>query len=176
MAAAERAGACPQGIVFGPLRKPKTHMNVTAVTSARMIHGAKSRDRWRRCQLSVLGVLGEGSKPDASRLSRRDDRNGGNLTLTIASWKRDSREIAVAGGKKRMAQCLKEVRIWDTCRSRGAAFQFLMTHCHYPQLQRKTRARFQSHALTKLLMSPTLSRALALAESIENFPLEPNAP
>jgi hypothetical protein len=34
MAAAERAGACPQLIVFWPLREPKTHMNIAAVAPA----------------------------------------------------------------------------------------------------------------------------------------------
>jgi hypothetical protein len=50
MAAAERARARPQRIVFWALREPKTHMNITAVTSARMVHAVESRDWQRRCQ------------------------------------------------------------------------------------------------------------------------------
>jgi hypothetical protein len=50
MATAERARARPQLIVFWPLRKPKTHMNITAVTPAQMVHAVESRVRQRRCQ------------------------------------------------------------------------------------------------------------------------------
>ena len=44
MAAAERAGARPQRIIFWPRRKPKTHMNIGAVTPAQMVHAVES---WR---------------------------------------------------------------------------------------------------------------------------------
>jgi len=50
MATAERACARPQRIVFGRLRKPKPHMNITAVTPAQMIHAAESADWQRGCQ------------------------------------------------------------------------------------------------------------------------------
>jgi hypothetical protein len=50
MATAERACTRPQRIVFWPLGKPKTHMNITAVTPAQMIHAVESRVRQRRCQ------------------------------------------------------------------------------------------------------------------------------
>jgi hypothetical protein len=52
MAAAERARARPQRIVFWPLRKPKTHMNITAVTPAQMVHKVESRNWQCRCQES----------------------------------------------------------------------------------------------------------------------------
>ena len=38
MTTAERARAGAQRTVFWRVRKPKTHMNVAAVTSARMVH------------------------------------------------------------------------------------------------------------------------------------------
>src|SRR5207245_6080511 len=50
MATAERARARPQRIVFWPLRKPETHMNITAVTPAQMVHAVESRDWQRQCQ------------------------------------------------------------------------------------------------------------------------------
>jgi len=58
MAAAERAGTRAQRVVFWRLWQPKTHMNITAVTSADMLHAADSRNRRGQCQ---------------RRLSRQDD-------------------------------------------------------------------------------------------------------
>ena len=43
MAAAERARAGPQRIFFGRLRKPKAHMQITAMTPAQMLHIAEYR-------------------------------------------------------------------------------------------------------------------------------------
>ena len=51
MATAEPACARPQRIVFWRLRKPKTHMNITAVTPAQMVHAVEfSGIGKRRCQ------------------------------------------------------------------------------------------------------------------------------
>jgi hypothetical protein len=38
MTATERAGARSQRIIFRRLRKPNTHMNITAMTAALMVH------------------------------------------------------------------------------------------------------------------------------------------
>jgi hypothetical protein len=63
MATAERACARPQRIVFWRLRKPKMHMNITAVTPAQMVHAAESGDWQRRCQrcapaqISLCGTI-----------------------------------------------------------------------------------------------------------------------
>jgi hypothetical protein len=54
MAAAERARARSQRAVLWRLRKPKTHMNVTAMTSAHMLHAEEFRDWPHQCQRARL--------------------------------------------------------------------------------------------------------------------------
>jgi hypothetical protein len=44
MAAAERASAASDRIVFRPACQPKPHMNVAAVTSAKTVHAVQPRD------------------------------------------------------------------------------------------------------------------------------------
>jgi hypothetical protein len=74
MAAAERARARSQRAVLWRLRKPKTHVNVTAMTSAHMLHAEEFRDWPHQCQRARLRF---------SRLTRSD-------YLSEGIWRRGS--------------------------------------------------------------------------------------
>jgi hypothetical protein len=69
VATAERASARPQRIVFWLLRKSKTHMNITAVTPAQMVHHTRPNSPW--CLVSGMAV-------PVSRVGRQ--------TSTSAQW------------------------------------------------------------------------------------------
>ena len=80
MAAAERAGARPQRIIFRPRRKPKTHMNIAAVTPAQMVHAVES---WRSGAL-VSSVRGDSISPNLSGVG--SSRRACHIRHLIRLW------------------------------------------------------------------------------------------